>query len=676
MNQKGKKLINNTFLFLIGNIGSKFIQFFLVPLYTYTLTTAQYGVTDIFFTTINFIIPIVSIQVSDGLLRFGLSRENNINDVINSSFRIMLVGTIFSIVCSPLFCLVPELKEWIFYFIIILNLQIYRDLLSIVLKIKDMNKKYAINSIIYTFSLCLFNIIFLVLFGMGLAGYFLSFIIANIISIAYILLMLKSDLKLFIRKRNKLLIKTIALYSLPLVINSISYWITMASDRYMIRTFLELSSVGIYAVACKIPTIITTFSGIFNQAWMISSIDEYENEKNSSFYGEIFNKYVGIIILFCALLILVLKPFMKMYVSSDYYIAWKCTSILIFSTVFSGICAFINGIFYAYKKSINITITTTLGALINIILNFAFIPLMGIMGAAIATLVSWFFIAMLRIISIKKIVAFEVDIKKLVILIICIAMEIVSINLLTSVLAFFINLFIVLIMFYIEKELLMEIIKIMKKKKKILTKKIREKTRRNFDEKNRKRLINKDFTIICSNCVAGVIYHNLGLQFKTPTINMYFEAKDFVKFCKNIDYYISCELVESKIKSDFPIAILGDILLYGVHYKNFIEMKEKWDERKQRINMKNIFFIMTERDGCTYEDLIEFDNLEYKNKIVFTHKEYNEIKCSYYVDGTNNNDDYHKTKSLTDYKYVISGLRYIDDWDYVDWLNKSNGDNI
>ena len=118
---------------------------------------------------------------------------------------------------------------------------------------------------------------------------------------------------------------------------------------------------------------------------------------------------------------------------------------------------------------------------------------------------------------------------------------------------------------------------------------------------------------------------------------------------------------------------LDDITIYGVHYNNYDEFLSKWEERKKRINKNNLFIIMTERDGCKYEDLLTFDKLNYTNKIVFTHKKYDEIKSSYYVKGTENNSTdkkIHLTKSLTDYKSKISPFRYIDDFDFVSWLNQ------
>lgn len=409
MNSKSKKLINNTFLFLLGSIGSKFIQFFLVPLYTYCLTTNEFGITDLIFTTINFLIPVFSIQLSDGLLRFGLDKKYNQEDVINSCLKILFFCSLASFAFSPFLLLFDSFKNYIIFFIVILNLRIYRDILSIILKIKDMNKFYAIDSMLYTFILCLSSIIFLVPLKLGINGYFLSYVFANIFSIIFIIIISKQKFNIAKNSKNNKLIRNMILYCLPLIVNSISYWITTASDRYMIVWFLNASSVGLYAVASKIPTILSTFTGVFSQAWLISSINEYETDKDSSFYSNTFKNYYSLSFIVCSGLLLIIYPFMKIYVSSDYFIAWIYSPILIFSAVFSGIGSFLNGIYYAFKKNILATITTVLGALLNIILNMFLIPSYGIMGASIATLISWIFITFIRLLFMKQFIDIKID---------------------------------------------------------------------------------------------------------------------------------------------------------------------------------------------------------------------------------------------------------------------------
>lgn len=457
MNKKSKKLISNTILFLIGNIGSKLIQFFLVPLYTYTLTTNEFGTTDLVITTINFLIPFFSIQMSDGLLRFGLDRHENQDDVINCSFKILFFGSIISVLLIPLYGLSEILKNWIFYFLLIMNLRIYRDLLSIVLKIKDKNRLYAIDSIVYTFILCVSSVICLVYLKLGIKGYFISYVIANIFSIIFILIISKMDLKIFFKKNDKKLYKKLIFYSAPLIINSLSYWITTAFDRYMINWFLDENNVGLYAVAAKLPTILTTFTGIFSQAWLLSSINEYETEKDKRFYSETFINYCQFSLIVCSILVLCINPFMKIYVSNDYYISWIYSPILILAAVFSGISSFLNGIYYAYKKNISTTVITLIGAIINILLNFLLIPKIGVMGAAIATAIAWFIITILKLKYMYSFIKLDIKYSSFVLSIVLIICEILALNINNDIIKYLVNFVLSLIIIILNYQIIFKI---------------------------------------------------------------------------------------------------------------------------------------------------------------------------------------------------------------------------
>lgn len=116
-----------------------------------------------------------------------------------------------------------------------------------------------------------------------------------------------------------------------------------------------------------------------------------------------------------------------------------------------------------------------------------------------------------------------------------------------------------------------------------MNKKIKQKYRKilrgRIDKKNRSLLKNRDITIISANCVGGVIYHDLGLAFNSPTINLFFSASDYVKFVSNFKHYLQCELVETSSEFDYPCALCDDIVLHMVHYHSFEEGKMKWEER-------------------------------------------------------------------------------------------------
>ena len=121
---------------------------------------------------------------------------------------------------------------------------------------------------------------------------------------------------------------------------------------------------------------------------------------------------------------------------------------------------------------------------------------------------------------------------------------------------------------------------------------------------------NKDFTIFSSNCIGGVISSELGVRFNSPFVNLWLNAKDYIKFLKNPQKYLNYELTfcdEEGIK--YPIGLLGDIKIYFYHYSTKKEAKKKWIVRTKRINFNNLYIIFTDRDSCNYNDLLEFDKL-------------------------------------------------------------------
>lgn len=190
--------------------------------------------------------------------------------------------------------------------------------------------------------------------------------------------------------------------------------------------------------------------------------------------------------------------------------------------------------------------------------------------------------------------------------------------------------------------------------------------RRQYIKQYKNKLINRNFTIISSNCNGGFIMNDLGVKFNTPTVNLFLKPKDFNKFLLNFDKYINMDLEEEKVEDlKYPIGKLGDIKIYFQHYKSFEEAKVKWDERKKRVNLDNMFIMSTDRDGCTKEDIIQFDKLPYKNKVIFTHKIYPDIKSTFYIKGFENAGE---VGVLSEFR-GLTGMRYYDEFDYVKWFN-------
>lgn len=206
-----------------------------------------------------------------------------------------------------------------------------------------------------------------------------------------------------------------------------------------------------------------------------------------------------------------------------------------------------------------------------------------------------------------------------------------------------------------------------------LKKTYRNLLRKSLNSKNRHGLAPDlgTVSIISSNCIGGVILHELGLQFATPTINLYMEPKSYLTFVSNLDLYLTLELEEvADTGKTYPIGCLGpDVTIHFLHYDNFAQAKEKWETRAKRVNRNRLYFILADRDGLTREDAERFEALVFPNKVLLTYKDYPGLSSvvnlgSAYQDGNNLID-------LCQYKGKLTGKRYIDDFDYVAFLNEA-----
>ncbi len=184
--------------------------------------------------------------------------------------------------------------------------------------------------------------------------------------------------------------------------------------------------------------------------------------------------------------------------------------------------------------------------------------------------------------------------------------------------------------------------------------------------RKRSRLKNRDFTILASNCNGAFMYYDMGLRYLTPTVNLSMGMDDFVKMAGNLRWYMEQEIKEQEPENGYPVGLLGDIRIHFVHYKTFEEGVRKWEERKKRINWDNLFLVGTEKDGCTYETLERFEELPYKNKVVFTHVDYPEFSSACYIRGFEEKEE---LGVLTFPKNQMLRRRWLDDFDYVSFLN-------
>lgn len=164
-----------------------------------------------------------------------------------------------------------------------------------------------------------------------------------------------------------------------------------------------------------------------------------------------------------------------------------------------------------------------------------------------------------------------------------------------------------------------------------------------------------------------MVTHDLGVRLNTPTVNLFIYPKDYLAMLENLEQNIYAPIEDITGNSPYPVGLLaGSIHLYFQHYKSFDEAVECWRRRAPRLNMKNLFVVMIERDGCSYEDLKRFDALPYKNKLALTHKPYDDIVCARVISGYS---DKGEVGTITD-SYGRLGRRLYDRFNWIEFLNQ------
>ncbi|MBO7467833.1 MAG: DUF1919 domain-containing protein [Bacteroidaceae bacterium] len=189
----------------------------------------------------------------------------------------------------------------------------------------------------------------------------------------------------------------------------------------------------------------------------------------------------------------------------------------------------------------------------------------------------------------------------------------------------------------------------------------------------RKRLKNKSFSILAPTCIAGVIYHELGQQFLSPTINLWMYDKDFLRFVHNLRHYLNSKLRFVQGIDDTPTAWLDDILIHFNHYHSEEEAATKWYERAKRVNYDNLFIIMADQpDGgvITHEDMLSLKEIPCKGKIVFSVKDYDDVPYIVHLPKDPQKDCVNMY--MFDKTKILQRYRWEKEWDYVKWLNQGN----
>lgn len=407
---KYKKLAKNSVVFAVGNFGSKFISIVMVSFYTVYLTTADYGTVDFISTLVSLLLPIFSLCVYESILRFALDK-NISNKVV---FTNLLLFQSALIIFTLFLCFIlsqTNMSKFALLTTILLIVQMFQTLFAQFVRGIEHIISYSINGICMAIIIAISNIFFIAYLKLGIAGYLYSLILANSLSILFFLINDKLFIYFNIREIDTKFIKDSLKFSIPLIPNTLMWWLINSSSRFFIVYFLGASFNGLYAVSNKVPMVLTSLLGVFQQAWQMSAIEEYESTDKHDFFTHIYSFFSLVLFLSSSVIIAMLIPLFKFGIGSNFFESWKYVPLLVIGVIYSSLSSFLGTNYVAAKETRGLLITAMYCGIINLILNIILIPLVGVNGAGLASMISFVSLWFFRMRDTKKYITFYINTK-------------------------------------------------------------------------------------------------------------------------------------------------------------------------------------------------------------------------------------------------------------------------
>lgn len=408
---KAASLAKNTLLIAVSKVSTQLVMFFMLPLYTATLSTSEYGAVDLIITYGGLFAPLIMLNVQQAIFRYLIDARSDreiqhkiITNAIEITTLVSLVVALVYFIAS-LFVGIPFAATMAFYFasfiIADLVLQIARGL--------GRTKAFAITGIAQGLLTVVLNLIFMLPLQMGANGMLLGIAFGLLVPAMVLGVAIGMHHSIKLSARDRATKKQLLAFSLPLLPNTISFWVFNASDRTIISLVLGVAANGIYAVSNKFSNIANSFSSIFYMSWSESAVLAINDPDRDEFFSSVANMMLRLFSTLGILIMCITPLVFPLLVNESFNEALLYLPVLILGTIFNTVVGFYSAIYVAKELTKQVANTSIVAAVINLVINLALIWFVGLWAAAISTAVAYGAMAIYRHHDMKKYVDIRYD---------------------------------------------------------------------------------------------------------------------------------------------------------------------------------------------------------------------------------------------------------------------------
>ena len=410
-----KKLVSDTFIFSLGSFSSKILSVLLLKLVTSHMTEDAYSVATKIQNLINLLGPVASLSLADSVLRFGLDKTLSKRKVYSTAVMTSAGSMAIGMIAIAFIASIAGFKQYTGLMMMFMFTSEFRWIQQQHLKAKDYIKLYTVDSLLSAVSLVLFTLLFMVVFKLDIAGYILSIIMSDLFSIFFLMYFGNIRKDFSISEFDPKLKAKMFRYSLPLIPTAILWWIVSSSDLFLVSKFLGDNVNGLYSCAYRIPALISFVSVIFFRAWQMSAITQYGTDAYRQYYSKVMSAYTAIMFVGSAGIMMLIQPLTMLLTGEKFWDSYKMAPFLIIASLMQSFCNFLSGIYNAAGRNEKSFYTSAVAAISNFVLNLVLIPIVGVQGAAFATMAAYLICFVIRLKDTRNLVGYKVEVEKLLI---------------------------------------------------------------------------------------------------------------------------------------------------------------------------------------------------------------------------------------------------------------------
>ena len=399
-----RNLIKNTGILMLGTMLPKLAAFIVLPILTGYLTKEEYGTFDLITILVALLLPIATLQLQTAAFRFLIDVRDN------TEKQSVIVSTLFAFAIP-----VSLVALIILYFVlqdisptIRLLICLYFFMETIVNICRQCIRGFGRNGL-YSISAILGAVIQLSLagllvagMGLGLLGAVLMLTAAETTAFLFLFFSAKLYKYLSFKAISKEQLIACMKYSWPMVPNYVAMELMRVSSRFVILFFMGASANAAFAVAYKIPQILSLMQNSFSMAWQENASQALKDKDHNAYYSGTFQALLKLLIGSFSLLIAATPLLFAVLIRGDYDESYYQIAPLIGSMFFYSLATYLGGIYVALMKTTSVGITTICAAAINIVFSVLLIPRIGITGASVAMLLSFILLFLFRLFDLRK----------------------------------------------------------------------------------------------------------------------------------------------------------------------------------------------------------------------------------------------------------------------------------